>query len=100
MSKSKKTPTGPSCKCGYVFSNMTPIRSRRFRSFAVVNEKDYKRFLRAEIRVLRAAGLQARLRAIARSCKLIGSLRECPACGRFLFITPGERSETFFMRKG
>ena len=100
MSTSKTTPTGLSCKCGYVFSNMTSIRSRRFRSFAVVNEKDYKRYLRAEIRVLRAASLQAKLRAIARSSELIGSLRECPACGRFLFITPGGRSGVFFLRKG
>jgi len=99
MTKSSIKRIGPRCKCGYVFAPVVPIRSRKFQSFAVVSDKDYQRFLRAESRMLRAAAGSAKLRATARSSKLVGSVLECPDCGRLLFATPGGKSKAFYMKE-
>jgi hypothetical protein len=91
--------TGRSCKCGYIFSLPTTIRSRKFESFAVVSDKSYQRFLKAEVGVLRAADGIAKSRATVHSSKFVGSLLECPDCGRFLLTTPGGNSEAFYLRE-
>jgi hypothetical protein len=93
-----KKQTGRRCKCGYVFARLAN-RRRQFASFAVVSDQNYQRFLRAEVRVLRAADGPAQLRAIARSAKYVGSLLECPDCGRLLFASPGGDSEAFYVRE-
>jgi len=94
-----KNKAGRSCLCGYLFAPMMPIRNRKFESFAVVSDRSYQRFLKAEARVLRAAGQTAKLHAIARAAKLVGSLLECPACGRFLFDPPDGSAGAFYLRK-
>ena len=87
------------CKCGYTFL-ATSIRSRKFASYAVVRDKDYQRFLKAEVRVLQApAELEAKLRAIGKSSKLVGSLLECPDCARLLLWTPGGGSKAYYSRE-
>ena len=78
---------------------MTTIRGRKFESFAVVNDKSYQRFLKAEAAVLSADGEAARLAAIFRASKLVGSLLECPDCGRFLLSMPGGTSEALYLRE-
>ena len=97
--KSTNKKAGRTCKCGYVFSNTPSIRARKFESFAVVNNRSYQRFLKAEVVVLGAADGIAKLLAIGRSSKLIGSLLECPDCGRFVLYLPGGSSEAFYLRE-
>ena len=75
-----------------------PIRSRKFQSFVVVSDADYQRFLKAESCVLQAVSQPAKLRAVARSSQLVGSLLECPDCGRLLLTKPDGDSDGFYSR--
>lgn len=97
--KIKNQMTGKSCKCGYVFSDVAAIRSRKLKSFAVVSDKSYQRFLKAELGVVQAGSEIAKSRAIARASAFVGSLIECPECGRFLLSPPGGDSEAVYFRE-
>lgn len=85
----KPQPSVSTCECGYAFSYTTSIRRRQFESFAVIRDKDYQRFLKLEQKVLEAPGQETFLRAVGKSSKYVGSLIECPECGRLLLIKPG-----------
>jgi hypothetical protein len=87
------------CKCGYSFSSEAAKRHRKFESFAVVRDRDYQAFLKSESRVLVSKGEQAKMRAIAHSSELIGSLMECPQCSRTLLLKPGAADMVFFRRE-
>ena len=77
------------CKCGYNFSGKTRLK-REFKSFAVIDDENYRKFLKSELRVLQAKDLKAKLQAIYRSSKLVGSLFECPKCSRLMLRKPGK----------
>ena len=83
------------CKCGYSFSDV----DRKFESFAVVRDRDYKAFLKSESGVLASKSKQAKMRAIAHSSELVGSLMECPKCSRTVFLKPGGVDLVFFRRE-
>ena len=89
---------GPSCKCGYFFAVATAIRKRPFSSFAIVNDRHYPRFLKAEDRALKAETPTEKLRALGRSSKLVGSILEFPDCGRLLILKPGEGPREDYVR--
>jgi hypothetical protein len=95
--KIKVNKTGRRCKCGYLYSGKVAVGSRKFASYAVVSDRSYQRFLKAELGALQAANAGVKLRAIARASKLVGSLLECPDCGRFLLAMPGGSSKTFYL---
>lgn len=95
MKKSPKEP-GRICKCGFVFEY---FQKRKFNSFAVVNDKDYQRFLRAENRVSRAVDETEKLRAMGRSARFVGSMLECPECGRLLLIMPNAASSAYYSKE-
>ena len=99
MKKTSKPKVGRRCKCGYFFSLTETGSKRKFESFAIVSDRDYQRFLRAENRVLRAKDEHAYFRAIGRSAELVGSLFECPDCGRILLTKPGGNPEAFYMKE-
>ena len=86
------------CKCGYTFL-ATSIRSRKFASYAVVRDKDYQRFLKAEVRILQAPDEPTKMRPHAQCSKLVGSLLECPDCARLLLWTPGGGSKAYYSRE-
>lgn len=98
MSRSTTKTTGPRCRCGYTFLLAPPLGRRTFNSFAVVNDKVYSRFLRAESRVLRATERASKARAVASASVFVGSLLECPECGRLLLKTPDGTSESCYLR--
>ena len=75
------------------------MRSRMFESFAVVSDKSYKKFLKAELSISAAVGDVAKLWGIARASQHVGSLFQCPDCGRFLFAKPGGRAEALFLKE-
>lgn len=77
------------CRCGYKFSGGTAKEEAEQERYAVVRNKDYKKFLRSEMRVLNARGQLARISAIARSSRYIGSALVCPLCRRLLLVPPG-----------
>jgi hypothetical protein len=98
MSRSSTKTTGARCKCGYTFSLATPLGRRGFNSFAVVNDRSYSRFFRAEVRVLRASDGPSKARTVASASALVSSLLECPECGRLLLRRPDGASESFYLR--
>jgi hypothetical protein len=87
------------CKCGYSFSSEAAKPDRKFESFAVVRDRYYQAFLKSESRVLASKGEQAKMREIAHSSELVGSLMECPQCSRTLFLKPGAADLVFFRRE-
>ncbi len=94
---------GMRCKCGYDFARHMIKRKRSGQSFAVVNYKDYRAFVKLETKVLQARGSDARLRAIARSSEYVGCLHQCPECSRLLLLQPSagasDGSLAFFTRE-
>jgi hypothetical protein len=84
------------CKCGYTFSYATPIDRRNFRSFAIISDKDYQRFLKSEVKVLAALDGETKLRAIAKSSRYVGSLIECPECKRVLLTLPDQSPKAYY----
>ena len=87
------------CKCGYSFSSEAAKSDRKVESFAVIRDRDYQAFLKSESQILASKGQQAKLRAIADSSELVGSLMECPQCSRTLFLKPGAAELVFFRRE-
>ena len=89
------------CKCGYKFSFEPRPSWRKFVSYAVVRDKDYRSFLNSEIQVMKASNKAKNLPSIGEAAKLVGSLIECPQCLRLLLFRPGKEvsknTPLFFM---
>lgn len=75
------------CLRGHVFVPEARLRDRK--SFAVIADATYRRFLGLERKVKEATTREERLKAIARSARMVGSLRKCPACARLVLVHPG-----------
>lgn len=96
------------CKCGFSFSTMALKNVSKgtfgYENYAVIDSDDYKKFLKAEVRVLMAkdkckdakkgkAKEKAKdkwIGAIARSSLYVGSGMVCPECKRLTLLLPGE----------
>jgi len=91
------------CRCGYSFSRAATRQRKKFESFAVVNDRDYRAFLKLEIKASRARSDDARLRALASSAGYVGNLLECPECSRVLLLKPSaggpDGSATFYVKE-
>ena len=91
------------CKCGYCFAQeRLKGNSQAFESYAVVNNKNYRLFIRSEIKAVQASDREKRLAAIARSSRHVGSLLECPQCSRILLlkpVKPGVWSREFYRKE-
>jgi len=77
------------CRCGYNFAQNAVEEKRAFRSFAVIDDRDYKKLLESEIKIKNVNETESRLKAIAESSTLVGWLLECPRCKRVLLQVPG-----------
>jgi hypothetical protein len=79
------------CRCGYQFAGLTAKAKPKPKpkSYAVIRDKDYRKFLKSEVRVLNAQDEPAWMDAIARSSKYVGSALVCPLCNRLLLVPPG-----------
>ena len=80
------------CQCGYDFVqeriNMSTGDSEAFDSYAVVNDKYYRMFIRSEIKAVQARDKAKKQAAIARSSTYVGSLFACPQCSRIVLLKP------------
>ncbi|SFJ44110.1 hypothetical protein SAMN05421753_12091 [Planctomicrobium piriforme] len=74
------------CRCGYTFPVDSAMRNPAGRSFALIDDKDYPAFLKEEKNAMLATEEEFSLRAIARSCRYVGCLLECPECSRILML--------------
>ena len=71
------------CKCGYDFLQDKMCKEpRESISYALIDDRDYSRFLSREMKVKTTRGKQKKLRAIAEASTFIGALLECPRCSR------------------
>ena len=86
------------CLCGQVLALEPRIRNRK--SFAVIADATYRRFLGLERKVQAATTREERLKAIARSARLVGGLRKCPECARLLFVYPGGEKVEYYQFEG
>lgn len=96
------------CECGYPFHEHTLDEPCPFASYAVVADKDYTKFLAAELEVTQAKPDAAKATAVWASAEHVGSLLHCPECSRYTLlhsdlrdgkITLVERAVDSFMRE-
>ena len=78
------------CRCGHVFQTMRNGQStREFRdAFCLIPNREYRKFLKWEIKAMEADTEEKRLRALGKSSAMVGNLTECPSCGRILLQLP------------
>ena len=78
---------GMRCLCGYKFSPRSE-GAPPYESYAIVDNKDYGKFIKLETKITHATDGSAALAAISRSSMYVGSLLECPKCSRLLLLKP------------
>jgi len=66
------------CDCGFSFSTASRQKPRPYRSYALIDDRQYRKFLRAEMKAVASKSLKD----IARASAYVGSLCICPDCGR------------------
>ena len=81
------------CKCGHVFD-----QNADHESYALVNDKDYPKFLVTEMEVHQCTDEDARKAALARSSQYVGFVLECPKCFRLVVHKAGAKAVGFYKR--
>ncbi len=88
------------CKCGYAFDSAADIDNREYRSFAVVDDRNYPALIRAEQRVSTAQDDSSKLRALGRAAQYVSTMLECPACLRLVLVSPFPADDrTYYVRE-
>jgi len=87
------------CTCGYLYENRLPAKQREFASYVVVDDKDYRKFLRSEIKAVNAPTEKAKLAALWKSSTYIGMLRICPKCSKLLFMHPDAKTIEIYAKE-
>jgi hypothetical protein len=77
------------CTCGYSFSEKLAKGIVDFEEFAFIRRIQYKKFLKAEVKILKQEDKLLRLDSIAHASKYVGSGMICPLCKRLLLVLPG-----------
>lgn len=87
------------CRCGFNFAKARLLNGKHaYESFALVNDKDYRRFLRAEMKVLQAPDNASKSAAIARCAKYVGTVMKCPRCSRIGIADPAGKLSGFYSK--
>ncbi len=76
------------CDCGFSFFNAKTKKPRRHKSYTVIDDKDYRTFIKIEMKAWQGRSKEARLSAVARAAQYVGSLHRCPKCGAYTFLKP------------
>lgn len=88
------------CKCGFNFVKARLAKGKKaYVSYALVNDKNYQRFLRAEMKVLQAPDKKSKSAAIARSARFVGTVMKCPRCSRIGIVDPAGELGGFYKRE-
>ena len=82
------------CKCGFSFHSG---RLRDYESYALVRDKDYRKFLRAESETLKCTKSEHTIAAVARSSRYVGTVFACPVCNRIILVLPGGTGEICYL---
>jgi hypothetical protein len=78
------------CRCGFNFSDE---KECGFETYAVVQDEDYRKFLKAEMKAVACKSGDSRLAAIAHASQYVGTAYACPACDRLTLLLPAGRGE-------
>lgn len=81
------------CICGYAYAEAARESRPAFESFALIDDKEYRKFLRAEINALESKQLPD----IAKATRLLGSLVVCPECGVIRIAWPDKDKPVSFL---
>jgi len=65
------------CPCGYSFARAALEKPRPYKSFALIDDQQYGRFLRAETKAV----VSKDLGDLAKAARYVGTLKICPECG-------------------
>ncbi|NUM55158.1 MAG: hypothetical protein HUU46_16055 [Candidatus Hydrogenedentes bacterium] len=81
------------CTCGFDFvkaalASIRGRKKRKYESYAIIADEDYVRCVRLECKALAAPDKQSKLRYVARSATLVGTVKVCPKCSALLLIKP------------
>jgi hypothetical protein len=75
------------CACGHSIAIAGHRqKTRRAKSFGVIADRDFKKFITHEVDAANATSEDERLKSIARASRFITSLYECPNCSRLLHV--------------
>ncbi len=86
------------CMCGHEFVHAVGGRAtEEFRSsYALISNRDYRKFLKLEMKALQADTAAKRRAAILKSSKFAGFAMDCPKCGRLVMYRPeGDQVEFY-----
>lgn len=78
------------CRCDYEFDIRADIMEQPFRSFAVIEDRDYERVMRTERQMHAARRRDDKLRACADASQYVTTVFECPRCGRLAMRSDDE----------
>ncbi|MEK7794936.1 MAG: hypothetical protein AAB353_10415 [Candidatus Hydrogenedentota bacterium] len=83
----------------YSFAKGVLKTPRPYKSYAVIADEDYRKFIQSEKRALQAKDERARAKAIAKSAEYIGILYKCPRCKRHVLNRADARTVEFYTRE-
>lgn len=87
------------CKCGHEFVHAVggkateELRS----SYALIADRDYRKFLKLELKALQADTAAKRRAAILKSSKFVGFAMDCPKCKRLVIYRPEADRVQFYV---
>lgn len=85
------------CLCGYQFADISDFEKSV--GYAVIPNENYIEFLQSEIKVLDAWTEEQKMKRLANSAALIGSMRRCPQCARLILNLPEEDRLEYYQRE-
>ncbi len=92
------------CKCGYDFAKEMLAVTRGAdpcsKSYAVINDANYRKFLKSELKAYTAESKKKRLKALGKSAQFVGTMHVCPECDRLVLNLPDADETASFIREG
>ena len=73
------------CQCGYHFNELVSVRKREYESYTIICDKNYRKFLKADLAILKDTAHSLKPDMAVCSSKYVRAARRCPICKRFLF---------------
>lgn len=82
----------PKCECGFNYAKAR-LDGRDLESYAVIRDKDYRRVVKKELEYLSERDKEKKGRLLFSTSRWVGSLKQCPECGTWMFLPPEKRSK-------
>lgn len=80
------------CTCGFSFAHdMFKNKKRRAKTYAVIDDKRYRKVMKIEAKALGAKSKKKRWKHLAKASTLVGTMHVCPECGLHTILMPGAK---------